>query len=241
MNSTDEVLTPDELFNKFGSSWYSEGKNYWSQQEPTMKAMLGGYDNVDDFDSQHSKKIIDMLVEKHGMGANNCVDFGSGIGRVTEKTLRHYFNNIDLVDPVTKFLEQAAINLSKYKNNFRYYDVGAQEWSVNECYDCFWVQWTLYYLTDDDVVRLLIRCKDKLKTNGYIVVKDNVSSVCKDLEKDMADFTPGDRSIARTYKHYIELFERANLSVIYEDTIDLSKHAGLEEWELMPIFTFVLK
>ena len=58
-----------------------------------------------------------------------------------------------------------------------FYNVGLQDWQPRSGhYDCIWVQWVLPHLTDDDLVKFFVRCKEGLTETGIIVVKESVTA-----------------------------------------------------------------
>ena len=54
--------------------------------------------------------------------------------------------------------------------------IGMQNYAPDNFCDLFWFQWCIGHLTDVDFVALLVRLKEKLKPNGFIVIKDNFTS-----------------------------------------------------------------
>lgn len=69
-------------------------------------------------------------------------------------------------------------------------------------YDLIWIQWALLYLTDDDLLSWLARCRKALRPGGFLMAKENVSD--KQFVVDTEDL-----SITRTQKHLLELFHKA--------------------------------
>jgi protein N-terminal methyltransferase len=60
------------------------------------------------------------------------------------------------------------------------------------------------YLTDDDFVDFLVKCKNSLENGGIIVVKENMS-------QDGIIFDSDDTSVTRSDKLYKEIFKHAGL------------------------------
>ena len=232
------AVDPDTVFEHYKDDWYKEGKKYWENIDADLSGMLGGFPETSQNDADNSAKVIEMLQKEKGMGNELVADLGSGIGRVSKLLLSKYFKMVTAVEPVKKFLDVYVKDMEGVCE-FETVCCGAQEWNIDKLYDCFWCQWTLMFLTDNDAVEFLKRCKSHLRTNGFIVIKDNVA--CHDIfaMKQEANWFPDDRSLARTYLHYKELFNNAELQVVYE-TFDKPTN-DTEEFDLMPIYTFVLK
>ncbi|KAL6282793.1 hypothetical protein ACE6H2_013722 [Prunus campanulata] len=97
---------------------------------------------------------------------------GSGIGRVTKNLLVRYFNEVDLLEPVSHFLETARESLapenhmaSDMHKATNFLCVPLQEFTPEAGrYDMIWVQWCIGHLTDDDFVSFYKRAKDQ---KGY--------------------------------------------------------------------------
>lgn len=87
---------------------------------------------------------------------------------------------------------------------------GLQDWSPKCRYGLIWNQWCLGHLTDEQLVAYLRRCKDAVTADGWIVVKENMST---DLElEDIFDET--DSSVTRTDAKFTQLFQDAGLRLM---------------------------
>ena len=95
-------------------------------------------------------------------------------------------------------------------------------------YDCIWIQWSILYLRDDDLVNTLKLCKQYLNENGIIVVKENVGT-------DGFFWDRSDNSIMRTVEHMTYLFKKSNLKVLQVKK-DLNYPKGY-----FPLYTFHLQ
>jgi len=93
----------------------------------------------------------------------------------------------------------------------RFYQIGLQEFDfADHRYDVIWVQWVLCYLTDEDMVKFLVKSRENGlidKKNGMVFVKENVHDSGFYVDKD-------DNSVIRSDKLFQELFEQAGFTVI---------------------------
>lgn len=243
IDENEEVQTadPDKVFEKYKDDWYNVSTAYWSKQEKTADGMLGGFQSLTGFDTLGSREIIEKYQNPGRkskltkLGNEIIADCGAGIGRVSHFVLVDYFKSIDLIDPVSDFLEVAKQTLAEDKVQVRTFVEGIQTWTPSCDYDAYWIQWAIMYLTDVDAINFLKRCKQHLKKNGYIFVKDNLA--CANLKevKEKATFYVEDRGICRVFAHYLALFKAAGLNLI--------EAAKQENWpsDLLPLYTFVLQ
>lgn len=226
------LFKPEDVSNYYGDKFYLVGADFWRKQEKSNAGMLDGFTYTHDTDITFSRAILDRQVKGHNLGNQHCAEFGAGIGRITKNLLIEYFQEIDLIDPVKEFLDFAQKDFGdRVKLNL--YPIGAQEWKATTKYDCFWIQWTLMYLTDDDAIKLLKDCKSHLKRYGKIFVKEN--GFPNDPDKSLAYWNPDDHSFARSHESYLALFEKAGLTVV-ENLLQ-------PDWgeDLLPLYAFVLR
>ncbi|KND01950.1 N-terminal protein methyltransferase [Spizellomyces punctatus DAOM BR117] len=208
-----------------GPTWYSDAAQYWDQVEPTVEGMLGGFGQLTDLDSTSSLRFIDefingkkgpggRIVKPPRIGKTLACDCGAGIGRVSKNFLLKAFDRVDLVEQNPKFLEEAEASFlgKEYAARVdRFIPKGLQEFSPEEGrYDLIWTQWVLGHLTDDDFIAFFQRCKQGLKPNGLIGVKENVTSQGVDVDKE-------DSSVTRSNAILKELFAKAGLRLIKEE------------------------
>ncbi|KAF8412770.1 hypothetical protein HHK36_000740 [Tetracentron sinense] len=97
--------------------WYRNGVGYWEGVEASLDGVLGGYGHVNDADVKGSEAFLKFLLsDRFPDAASNrhlvALDCGSGIGRVTKNLLLRYFNEVDLVEPGSHFLEAARESLA---------------------------------------------------------------------------------------------------------------------------------
>ncbi|TQD86676.1 hypothetical protein C1H46_027802 [Malus baccata] len=129
--------------------WYRQGVGYREGLEASTNGVLGGYAQVNEPDI---------------MG--NC---GSGIGRVSKNLLIRYFNEVDLLEPVSHFLETARESLAPENHKVsdmhkatNFFCMPPQEFTPEAGrYNIIWVQWCIGHLTDDDFVSFFKRAKDQ--------------------------------------------------------------------------------
>ncbi|KAL9382940.1 hypothetical protein Peur_023263 [Populus x canadensis] len=218
-----EFKNPDEMWLEHTgdtskkTQWYRDGVAYWEGVEASVNGVLGGYGHVNDADVKGSEGFLQTLlaelfvdggIDRHLV----ALDCGSGIGRITKNLLIRYFNEVDLLEPVSHFLDAAReslvqenhIALDKHKAT-NFYCVPLQEFTPDAGrYDVIWVQWCIGHLTDDDFVSFFNRAKIGLKPGGFFVLKENLARSGFVLDKE-------DRSITRSDSYFKGLFSRCGL------------------------------
>ncbi|KAH7673703.1 Alpha-N-methyltransferase NTM1 protein [Dioscorea alata] len=151
--------------------WYRKGIAYWQGVEASVDGVLGGYGCVNEPDVKGSEGFLKpLLADRFGKQKRHLValDCGSGIGRVTKNLLLRYFNEVDLVEPVSHFLEAAHEKLSSEGDMdidthkaVNFFCVPLQEFTPEAGrYDVIWIQWCIGQLPDDDFVSFFKRAKD---------------------------------------------------------------------------------
>jgi len=113
------------------------------------------------------------------------------IGRITEGLLLGLAETVDIVEPIAKFSD----TLKGKEGVGRVFNVGLEEWSPEGSgelkYDLIWNQWCLGHLTDTQLVTYLEKCQKGLKKEGWIIVKENLSTSGEDV------FDETDSSVTR--------------------------------------------
>ena len=191
---------------------------YWNSISSDVNGMLGGYPQISRIDLRGSHNFITKLRRL----SSNCqvrnapklelgVDCGAGIGRVTEGFLANVCNVVDVVEPVDKFAE--VMRNGALRNEGRVGDVytaGLQDWTPSKFYDLIWNQWCVGHLTDTQLVSYFGRCGTAVKKDGWIVVKENLSThkFGEDIFDDM------DSSVTRSDMKFRDLFKQAGLTVV---------------------------
>lgn len=159
--------------------------------------------------------------------------FFVGIGRVSKYVLSEFFDQIDLLEQNTLFLNECENYLQdSYSKVINKYNQGIQEFEpiCQRIYDCIWGQWVFGYITDKDLILFLKKCLNIIdKQHGFIVIKDNVTRTKQDI------IDQEDGSVARSldsFKHLFDQVEHLNLKYIV-------KQKKLPK-ELIPVRMFVL-
>jgi protein N-terminal methyltransferase len=225
--SEETEVWPAAVFDYFGSAYYSAGTAYWSAQPATLSGMLAGHVRLHERDIRWSESI---LARYFAPGASaSCENVACGIGRCSVSLLCRYFGRITFVEPVGSFLARAAAALGERGVEVGTRECGAQDWEIDEDFDCFWLQWVLLFLTDDDCVRFLRRYKGRLKPRGMIFVKENLT------DADHALWSPEDHSLSRRREQLAELIAMAELVVGFEgEQLDWDR-------TMLPLYCYVLK
>jgi protein N-terminal methyltransferase len=102
------------------------------------------------------------------------------IGRVTKGLLLNIAITVDIVEPVTKFTS----TLVDHPGIGQIFPVGLEAWTPNPetRYDLIWNQWCLGHLTDSQLLEYFQKCGKMLSDNGWIVVKENLSTRADGLD-----------------------------------------------------------
>ncbi|KAL4958099.1 AdoMet dependent proline di-methyltransferase-domain-containing protein [Aspergillus filifer] len=224
---------------------------YWTSfpaNTSTMLGALGDYPWYTRIDLRGSRTFINKVrrmipgctaTGKFKMG----IDCGAGVGRVTEGLLRDICETIDAVEPVQKFAD--VILSRKQKEQERVsrrppvlgdiYITGIEKWTPDEGkkYDLIWAQFCANYVTDEQLVAYLVRCRDALSESGFIVLKENVST-----DPDGRDmFDEEDSSVTRTDGKFRGLIGRAGLNVMASEV----QMGFPKEFNLLPVRFYALR
>eukprot|EP00241_Pyramimonas_parkeae_P023394 CAMPEP_0114285158 /NCGR_PEP_ID=MMETSP0059-20121206/5032_1 /TAXON_ID=36894 /ORGANISM="Pyramimonas parkeae, Strain CCMP726" /LENGTH=265 /DNA_ID=CAMNT_0001406027 /DNA_START=36 /DNA_END=833 /DNA_ORIENTATION=+ len=202
--------------------WYKKGIDYWATVPATVDGVLGGYGMVTSADVAASaiflKKVFTEPLKQAARKERSLValDCGAGVGRITEQFLLHVFNQVDLLEPLEHFINQAKTTLGrdspknpKHVGTATNFFCSPMESFVpeKERYDVIWIQWAIGHLTDDDFVQFFDRCKNGLKPDGIIILKENNCESGFVVDKD-------DSSITRSDAYFRELFDKCQVEVI---------------------------
>lgn len=140
--------------------------------------------------------------------------YSLGIGRITKEFLLKWFKVVDLVEQNGEFLVEArkSINSEDDHHLGELFACGLQDFTPEpEGYDVIWCQWVLAYLKDDDLIAFLMRCKKGLRSNGLIIIKENVTSGFVE-EVDFQDC-----SVTRTELSMQNIFHKAGLTILKQE------------------------
>ncbi|KAI0527159.1 hypothetical protein KFK09_002758 [Dendrobium nobile] len=198
-------------------AWYRKGISYWQGVDASVDGVLGGYGHVNEADLKGSEAFLKpLLIDRFGNERRHLValDCGSGIGRVTKNLLLRHFNEVDLLEPVSHFLDAARENLAPEGDMkedvhmaVNFFCLPLQEFTPEiGRYDVIWIQWCIGQLPDDDFVSFFKRAKVGLKKNGFFVVKENVAKTGFVLDTE-------DSSITRSDLYFRDLFKQCGLYV----------------------------
>ena len=120
-----------------------------------------------------------------------------------------------------------------YVKNFFCCGMQDHKWSPDLLYDCIWLQWFLMYLTDDDLVEQLTKCKEHLTINpetqmsGFIIIKENICE--RGTSRDDED-----NSVIRTVQMFNDIFDKVGLMILHT-----SRQPGWSK-DLFPVQLWVL-
>ncbi|OHS96701.1 hypothetical protein TRFO_37105 [Tritrichomonas foetus] len=225
---------PSMLYNDRMDTWYINSRFYWSIQEPNVESMTQGPDELSITDLRYTFFVLSLLKSEDKIKGGRVADCGGGIGRVSFQVLSHFFDKIDIIDPIPQFLLKAREYLEK-EVPVEIFQVGLEEWMPSETYDAFYIQWTLCHLTDNDIVDFLRRCKENSTKQALFFIKENIAGMTLETEKSQFEYYPEKNSICRTYKHYLSLFKEAGLV--------LEEYRVQPNWpvDFLTVVLFVLK
>ena len=214
--------------------WYVESRFYWSIQEPTIESMINGPENSSTPDLKFSYTVLSLLKFEEKINGGRVADCGGGIGRVAYQVLSHFYDKIDIIDPIPHFLFKAQETIEK-DSNIETDQVGLEEWNPHNTYDAFWCQWVLCQLTDEHLVEFLKKCKENSTDSALFFVKENVAGHDFQAQKSQYEYNSEKNAIYRTFNHWVELFNSAGLI--------LSEYRVQPDWpdNMLSVVLFVLR
>jgi hypothetical protein len=189
----------------------SEEKNRIDQVEQFYKNPKNSkeYDVTYPTNEEESKVDIKSsleLIDKFKQTDQNSVfEFNAGLGRVTKNILVEKFKHVEALEPFKNLADK--IKEIKSPNLKAVHNQRPENYEFSQKFDFIWGQWLLENMTDLDVIKFLIKCRDNLNENGKIVLKENI-------EQDSIYITEFGQRI-RTKRVYMTLFQLAGLNVIY--------------------------
>lgn len=190
----------------------SDSLAYWNSIATTVDGMLGGYPEISRTDLKGSANFLAKLRREHPSSAQGPlrrgVDCGAGIGRVTTGFLSMVCEIVDVVEPVEKFASEVKGAKMAGKGEVgNVFVTGLESWEPEEQYDLIWNQWCLGHLTDKQLVVYLERCKQAVTVDGWIIVKENMST---NVDGDDI-FDETDSSVTRSNEKFKHLFKEAGI------------------------------
>uniref|UniRef100_A0A8C9AXA6 N-terminal Xaa-Pro-Lys N-methyltransferase 2 n=1 Tax=Prolemur simus TaxID=1328070 RepID=A0A8C9AXA6_PROSS len=210
--------------------FYARAKLFYQEVPATEEGMMGNFIELSSPDIQASREFLKKFVGGSGGAGTDCaLDCGSGIGRVSKHVLLPVFNSVELVDMMESFLLEAQNYLQVAGDKVEsYHCYSLQEFTPPfGRYDVIWIQWVSGYLTDKDLLAFLSRCRDGLKENGVIILKDNVA-------REGCVFDLSDSSVTRDMDILRSLIRKSGLVVLGQE-----KQEGFPE-QCMPVWMFAL-
>lgn len=205
---------------------HDDAIRYWSSVSADNTGVLGGYPQVSRVDLQGSTQFLAKLRRKSkAFGPNSgslprVVDCGAGIGRVTKGFLGKVAAVVDVVEPVKQLTDVITVGeefeeLRRKNVVGEVYNVGLESWTPPKGseYTVIWNQWCLGQLTDRQLIEYFRRIKPFVSENGWIVVKENMST--DPNGEDIFDET--DSSVTRSDDKFRRIFERAGLRLIAQE------------------------
>jgi protein N-terminal methyltransferase len=197
------------------SAWWDDGGYNGSSDEA---AMIG--DDHSEADAEESSKFLDRLLRDHGLCVASALDAGAGVGRVTKHVLLKRCGHVHLVEACETWSKQSKRYLGKKRAlSCTFTNERLEEFTPKpDSYDLIWVQWTLQYLIDQDVIRTLKALKVSLRKAGLMVLKENRPYLPETDHEQFQMDTPGGEhgryDITRPDAHHRQLFEAAGLTEI---------------------------
>ena len=202
-------------FYSANNAWWDDGGYNGSTDEA---AMIG--DENSELDTVESGRFLDDLLRKHGLNVGCALDAGAGVGRVTKHVLLKRCAHVHLVEGCEIWSKQSRRYLGKKRAlSCTFTNVRLEEFTPKpESYDLIWLQWTLQYLIDEDVIRILQTLQLALRKKGLMVLKEN-RPYLPDTDHDhfQMDTPAGEHGrfdITRPDGHHRVLFAAAGLTVL---------------------------
>ena len=215
-----------------------ESLKYWNSISTTVDGMLGGFPQISRTDLKGSANFLAKIRREYPSSGNTTLcrglDCGAGIGRITAGFLSTVCEVVDMVEPVEKFTQQAKVaKMAGTGSIGNVYVIGLETWQPEEQYDLIWNQWCLGHLTDKELVGYLKRCKEALTVDGWIIIKENISSNLDGT--DIFDAT--DSSVTRSYEKFQQIFKEADIRLMKTEI----QRGFPKDLGLLPVRTYALR
>lgn len=233
-NSHSELLevqaSQRDAFYECNAAWWMAGGYGGATDDEEMIGDEGGV-----ADAEEGLAFLDKLLEDNVraqavssthtplLQRKLAVDVGAGLGRITRGILLKRYDEIHLIEGNATYCKLCKLKMGKKKAN---------RCIFTQCYlqdmtdktlgdrpvDLIWIQWTLQYLTDLDVVKCLKTLALGLRPSvGVIIVKENRPYGIAREDRFQMD-TPGGPhnryDITRSDAHHRLLFRMAGLTVL---------------------------
>mmetsp|Transcript_46998 Transcript_46998/g.147238 ORF Transcript_46998/g.147238 Transcript_46998/m.147238 type:complete len:285 (-) Transcript_46998:52-906(-) len=207
--------------NENREKWYEANREWWVTGyggTTDSEAMVGDDDGEED--CIESLRFLDRMLEKHpGKTLETAIDAGAGVGRVTRAVLLRRCKRVMLIEGDSQWSKQSKMYLGKKRAmrcEFKCARLDDLSPLPSNSADLVWIQWTLQYLTDQDVIKCLESLSKGLRRHGFLIVKENrpYGHARNDrFQMDTPDGENGRYDITRTDVHHRILFEKAGLTV----------------------------
>jgi protein N-terminal methyltransferase len=204
------------------ASWYQRASDYYEAHcDTSLDGVLGGFASISPIDLQGSRAFLQQVQQQQQLQQNSelswstACECGAGIGRVTKGLLIPWgFQHCDLVESSSRLLSAAPEYIGDTASaQCRYYCQSLQDWTPrSQTYDVIWVQWVLCYLTDEDAIAFLQRCKEGLRNGGVICLKENT---CVGEDEDFV-VDVDDASLTRSVRYWKALAQKSGLRVVLD-------------------------
>jgi hypothetical protein len=241
-----EDLTKAQSLNR--PEYYMANSVYWSSgggggltDDEVMVGDTGGVQDaveglvfLDRF-LLHCKTTTSMAAPAARRQFNHAIDIGAGVGRVTKLILLKRYNQVHLVEGDEGWSKRSRVYLGRKRAarcsfaHQRLDEVTHQDvlrWCDNcpsKKVDLIWIQWTLQYLIDADVVTLLQILAEGLRPGtGIMIVKENRPYGNAREDRFQMDVPGGCGNnarydITRPNHHHQLLFQKAGLTIVFAE------------------------
>ena len=243
--SSLEELWADQAEHR--AAYYAANDAFWDADgyggSTDEEAMIG--DEGSEEDALHSLQLIDSLRGRvPEWQLRSALDLGAGVGRVTKHVLLRRCERVLLVEANGRWLKQARRYLgNKRQQRCAFVNARAEEYapSASERHDLVWIQWTLQYLVDADVVSALRGlARHALTPTGLLVLKENrpcpkTGSGATSEDTFRVDLPSGAHKrydVTRPDEHHKWLFRCAGLEVVHDETC---LRGEVTAWALRPL------
>lgn len=232
-----QAINKAEFYRANDIYWSSGGYNGCTDDEAMVGDSGGNEDGAESLafldrylalldaeDKGHNNNNNNNTYKHHQRRFDHAVDLGAGAGRVTKLVLLKRYNEVRLVEGDEDWSKRSRVYLGRKRAsrchfvNQRIDQLTAGDirgWG--EPADLMWVQWTLQYLIDVDVVNCLRILAGGLRTGtGILIVKENRPYGMAREDRFQMDVPEGENrryDITRSDEHHRLLFHNAGLKV----------------------------